>query len=65
MKPVHLETPPWNKRRTYYVIELDKERKDCKEKSFLPNQWEENSAEEAVDGGAGDVRLEAASERSR
>ena len=44
-----------NKRGTY-VIELDKERKDCKENPFLPNQWEENSAEEAVDGGAGDVR---------
>ena len=53
--PVHLETPPWNKRGTY-VIELDKERKDCKENPFLPNQWEENSVEEAVDGGAGDVR---------
>ena len=38
------------------IIELDKDRKDCKENPFLPNQWEENSAEEAVDGGAGDVR---------
>ena len=53
--PVHLETPPWNKRGTY-VIELDKERKDCKENPFLQNKWEGNSNEEVVDGGAGDGR---------
>ena len=64
--PVHLETPPWNKRGTY-VIELDKERKDCKENPFLQNQWEGKSNEEFVDGGAGDGRARpaAASERSR
>ena len=55
MKPVHLETPPWNNRGTY-VIELDKERKDCKENPFLQNQWEGKSNEEFVDGSAGDGR---------
>jgi len=48
-------TPPWNNRGTY-VIELDKERKDCKENPFLQNQWEGKSNEEFVDGGAGDGR---------
>jgi len=32
--PVHHERPPCNKRGTY-VIELDKERKECKENPFL------------------------------
>ena len=38
------------------VIELDKERKDRKDNPCLPNQREESSNEEKVDGGAGDGR---------
>ena len=51
-KGIDPERPPCNKRGAY-VIELDKERKDCKENPFLQNQWEENSNEEVVDGGVG------------
>jgi hypothetical protein len=57
-KGIDPERPPCNKRGAY-VIELDKERKDCKENPFLQNQWEENSNEEVVDGGVGDGRNQA------